>query len=195
MLPPVSRSILTYLNAELASPSARTGEAIRVALNLDRHGSLQALEALERDQFVRQRNDVYELTDQGQYAFERVSSNGAGHDETLHGARLRAVIQELAALDEHNGGVHLSDYFDLKRRYPELSAEIDAAMQVQLAQQQRRFEARMTKRQDEFELWVKGRLDQVDAELRRIRRQMVLALFLSPALMLAVLLVFLLIAR
>jgi hypothetical protein len=146
---------------------------------------------------------VYELTDQGQYAFERISSNGAGHeapvhrgdDETLHGARLRAVIQELAALDEHNGGVHLSDYFDLKRRYPELSAEIDAAMQVQLAQQQRRFEARMTRRQDEFELWVKGRLDQVDAELRRIRRQMVLALFLSPALMLAVLLVFLLIAR
>jgi hypothetical protein len=44
MLPPVSRSILTYLNAELANPRARTGEAIRVALNLDRHGSLQALE-------------------------------------------------------------------------------------------------------------------------------------------------------
>jgi hypothetical protein len=118
-----------------------------------------------------------------------------GDEETLHSSRLRAVIQELAALDEHNGGVHLGDYFDLKRRYPELSAEIDAAMQVQLAQQQRRFEARMTKRQDEFELWVKGRLDQVDAELRRIRRQMVLALFLSPALMLAVLFVFLLIVR
>jgi hypothetical protein len=115
-------------------------------------------------------------------------------DETLHGSRLRAVIQELAALDEHNGGVHLSDYFDLKRRYPELSAEIDAAMQVQLAQQQRRFEARMTRRQDEFEQWVKERLDQVDAELRRIR-WMLLALFLSPALVLAALLMLLLIAR
>jgi hypothetical protein len=104
----------------------------------------------------------------------------AGRDVHYHAPdemsnpRLRAVFQELAALDA-NGGVHLKDYFDLKHRYPELSAEIDAAMLVQLVQQQRRLEQR---------------LDRVEQAVQRIRRD-VLLLFSSPVLAAAALLIIL----
>jgi hypothetical protein len=118
----------------------------------------------------------------------------AGRDVHVHAPdeasnpRLRAVIQELAALDEHNGGVHLSDYFDLKRRYPELSAEIDAAMQVQLAQQQRRFEARMNENYTDLEKRIDERLSRLEREVRRTRQYTTAALMLSPVLILVVVL-------
>jgi hypothetical protein len=97
-----------------------------------------------------------------------------GGDELPRDPRLRAVFQELAALDA-NGGVHLKDYFDLKHRYPELSSEIDAAMLIQLAQQQRRLELR---------------LDRVERAVQRIRRD-VLLLLSSPVLAAAALLIIL----
>ena len=99
-------------------------------------------------------------------------------DEPLNDPRLRAVFQELAAL-ETNGGVHLKDYFNLKYRYPELSSEIDAAMLIQLAQAQHKMD---------------GRLDRVEQTVQRIRRD-VLLLFSSPVLATAMLLVILLIVR
>ena len=176
-LSPIAQSILVHLNGARTEPSARTGGAIRVALSLDRHSAYQALEALERDQFVRLRNEIYELTAEGQAAAERIAPHGQhGHagEEPLNDPRLRAVFQELAALDA-NGGVHLRDYFDLKHRYPELSSEIDAAMLIQVAQQQRRLELR---------------LDRVEQTVQRIRRD-VLLLFSSPVLAAVALLILL----
>jgi hypothetical protein len=99
-------------------------------------------------------------------------------DEPLNDPRLRAVFQELTALDA-NGGVHLKDYFALKYRYPDLSAEIDAAMLIQLAQQQRRLDQR---------------LDRVERTVQRIRRD-VLLLFSSPVLVAVALLIILAVAR
>jgi DNA-binding PadR family transcriptional regulator len=181
-LSPIAQSILVHLNGARTEPSARTGGAVRVALSLDRHSAYQALEALERDQFVRLRNEIYELTAEGQAAAERIAPHGHAGDEApatrgeeqLNDPRLRAIFQELAALDA-NGGVHLRDYFALKYRYPELSAEIDAAMLIQVAQQQRRLELR---------------LDRVEQTVQRIRRD-VLLLFSSPVLAAVALLILL----
>jgi hypothetical protein len=156
-LSPIAQSILVHLNGARTEPSARTGGAVRVALSLDRHSAYQALEALERDQFVRLRDEIYELTGEGQ--------NMVVQDEPLNDPRLRAVFQELAAL-ETNGGVHLRDYFNLKYRYPELNNEIDAAMLIQLAQAQHK---------------MGERLDRVERTVQRIRRDMLL-LFSSPVL-------------
>ena len=95
-------------------------------------------------------------------------------DEPLNDPRLRAVFQELAAL-ETNGGVHLRDYFNLKYRYPELNSEIDAAMLIQLAQAQHK---------------MGERLDRVERTVQRIRRDMLL-LFSSPVLAVVALLLIL----
>jgi hypothetical protein len=153
----VAQSILVYLYNERADSRARVGDAIRVGVGLDRHSAYQALDELKRAGFVRLRDEIYELTGEGQ--------NMVVQDEPLNDPRLRAVFQELAAL-ETNGGVHLRDYFNLKYRYPELNSEIDAAMLIQLAQAQHK---------------MGERLDRVERTVQRIRRDMLL-LFSSPVL-------------